>query len=927
MDYRKTLNLPKTDFPMKAKLVEKEPRILEKWNKIQAYERLRELRSSRQQFILHDGPPYSNGHIHLGHALNKIAKDFVVRSKSMMGFDSPYLPGWDNHGMPIEMNILKEIQKKRGEIDTVTLRQKCRNYARQWVDIQRDEFVRLGIWGEWDRPYLTMDPEYEKIVLQTFGEMVEQGYIYRGKRPIHWCPKCETALAESEIEYKDKESISIYIRFPLKLDPNAVFPNEEKAYILIWTTTPWTIPANLAVVVHPHLDYAIVETGKVVYLLAERLVPVVMESIGITDYKIIKKVRGEELSGMVFTHPIMDRESPLFLGEHVNLEEGTGVVHTAPGHGMEDFLVGQREGLEILCPVDERGTFTHEGGKYEGKYVDEVNHEVLRDLGSIGDLLLHESITHSYPHCWRCKNALLFRTTTQWFFSIDHNSLRQKALDAIESVRWSPLPSKNRILGMIRNRPDWCLSRQREWGVGIPVLICNQCDHPLLSRDVVFRVAEKVGEEGSDCWFTLDADEFLPEGVSCENCGGEDFRKETDILDVWFESGSSHLAALERASHLHWPAEIYLEGSDQHRGWFNTSLIVALAARGAPPYRWVITNGWTLDSEGKAMHKLEGNVVSPLDIIEERGADILRLWVASNDFKSDVRFSTDTLDQVSETYRRIRNTCRFLLSNLSDYNDQENRVPYTEMLEIDQYALHQLERFKERVRETYEEMEFHLTYHVINAYCTTISSFYLDVLKDRLYTFARESRERRSAQSVLYDMIHALVRIIAPILTFTSEEIWTYLGDDENESVHLLTMDDIRDEHIRPDLEDKWQRIMILRGEAQKALEVSRANGEIGSSLEATVELSTTDPDLKEFIDENIDKLPSLFIVSQVILNGRDDKDSYHESTELPLHVGIRRADGKKCIRCWNYTTDVGSSEEHPEICKRCITALHQEVE
>jgi isoleucyl-tRNA synthetase len=824
------------------------------------------------------------------------------------------------------MNVLKELKKEKKDFDTLTLRKKCGEYARQWVEIQRDEFIRLGIWGEWDNPYMTMSPDYEKTVLQTFGEVVDKGFIYRGKRPIHWCAKCETALAESEIEYKEKDSISILLRFPLLRDPEGIFPGKTDGYILIWTTTPWTIPANQAVVVHPEFDYAIVEVNGDSYLMAARLAPVILESIGITNYKVFKTFKGSELKGLVFSHPTFDRESPLFMADHVTLEEGTGVVHTAPGHGMEDFYVGKAEGLDILCPVNEQGVFTHEGGRYEGLHVEDANPEVLKDLESEGALLEQNVIQHSYPHCWRCKKPLLFRTTTQWFLSVDHGGLREKTLEAIETVRWSPGSSQNRILGMIQNRPDWCLSRQREWGVGIPVLICNKCNEPLLRKDVVDMVADKVGEFGSDCWFSLAAEEFLPSGVSCESCKSSDFRKETDILDVWFESGSSHLAVLENNSHLRWPSDIYLEGTDQHRGWFNTSLIVSMASRGIPPYGWVLTNGWTLDSQGKAMHKLEGNVVSPLDIIETKGADLLRLWVSSNDIKNDVRFSEDTLNQVAETYRRIRNTCRFLLGNIFDYDNSVERIEYEDLIEIDRFALHVMERFKRKIHSAYENMEFHAAYQRINSFCTTISSFYLDVLKDRLYTFSSDSMERKSAQTVLYEMIHTLVRITAPILPFTSEEIWDYLSEDKGSSIHFLTFKDFNEKYLCPDLESKWKKLMALRGEVQKDLEVARAKGEFGSSLEAAVELMAGQEEWEKLIKENIDNLPALFIVSQTCLREEEGGGEWTESTELPVKIRVSHADGKKCCRCWNYTSDVGSSSAHPELCNRCITHLNQEI-
>jgi isoleucyl-tRNA synthetase len=924
MDYRKTLNLPQTSFPMKARLVEREPAMLDRWRRMGAYARLRERRRGAETYILHDGPPYSNGHIHLGHALNKVAKDLIVRSRTMMGYDAPYLPGWDNHGMPIEMNILKEMKKEKREIDPMTLRANCREYARRYVEIQREEFIRLGIWGEWETPYLTMDPRYEEAVLRTFGEMVEQGFIYRGKRPIHWCPVCETALAESEIEYREKESVSITLRFPLRADPGGVFPPDHDGFVLVWTTTPWTIPANLAVVVHPEIDYVVVTAAGAACLLAERLAPVIMETIGIEDWTVWKKMKGSELAGLVFTHPLVDRESPLFMADHVNLEEGTGVVHTAPGHGMEDFLVGRREGLEILCPVDERGVFTAEAGKYEGKRVDEANGEVVEDLEEAGTLLHRETIRHQYPHCWRCKNALIYRATTQWFFSIDHKGLRERAIEAIEAVEWLPPASRNRILGMMKNRPDWCLSRQREWGVGIPILTCEDCGRPLLEKRVVDRVAERVGEEGSDCWFTLDAKSFLPEGTTCPECGGDRFRKETDILDVWFESGSSHIAVLEAQEHLRSPADIYLEGSDQHRGWFNTSLIVGLAARGEAPYRRVLTNGWTLDAEGKAMHKLEGNVVSPLEIIEKRGADVLRLWVSSNDLKSDIRISEDTLDQVSETYRRIRNTCRFLLGNLHGFEAARDGVPPESLLEVDAYALHHLETFKRKVIAAYDDMEFHTAYHAINTFCTTISAWYLDGLKDRLYTFAPRAPERRSAQTVLHEIVQVLVRVIAPILPFTSEEVWDHLGGGEGDSIHFQEFPPLRDDFLRPGLAERWDRLLRLRGDVQKGLELARTNGVIGSSQEASVGLLPEGEEWRELIESSLEALPAFFIVSEVRVESDAEAEPWLESADLPLRVSVRRADGSKCVRCWNYTTDVGASAEHPGLCGRCVTMVSE---
>lgn len=923
MDYSKTINLPRPSISMKANLPHKEPELLKFWEEIGFYQKLREERKGAPKYILHDGPPYSNGHIHMGTALNKVAKDIVVRSRSMSGYDSPYIPGWDNHGMPIEI----DATKSSGQIDKLAVRRRCRDYACRFVEVQREEFKRLGVMGQWDKPYLTMSREFEAEIIDVFGELAEKGYIYRGLRPIDWCPHCRTALAEAEIEYREKESDSILVRFPLLEDPQGIFEKAKEAFVLIWTTTPWTIPANQAVVVNPEFTYVIAVSGSESYLVAEELLPQVMKLAGRENCRAIKRIKGDKLRGLVFKHPLFDRLSPLLLAGHVTLEDGTGIVHTAPGHGEEDFEVGKREGLEVLSVMDEAGVFNSQAGRYSGLDLEQGNSAVLKDLEGDGKLLYHSRITHQYPHCWRCHRPLIFRATVQWFLSVDHLSLREKALKAIGKVKWVPPSSRNRIFSMVEGRPDWCLSRQRNWGVGIPVFYCKGCGREIIKKDLIERVRDLVAKKGSDVWFELSAEELLPPNFRCPFCGEREFEKEKDILDVWFDSGCSHLVVLDEKPDLGWPADLYLEGTDQHRGWFNQSLLISMAIKGSPPYRTVVTHGWMLDAQGKAMHKSRGNVISPMEIYNRYGADILRLWVASTEFTSDMRLSDSIIQQVVDAYRRIRNTFRFLLGNLYDFSPGSDLQPRDGLLEIDRYILQRLGYLVKQILGYYERFEFHKIYHTFHNFCAVdLSAFYLDVLKDRMYTWGKASPERRSGQTAFYLLANSLARLIAPIMPFTAEEIWEKVPHSEArpESIHLALFPHPTLDWLNPDEERTWQRLCKLRDVVLKGIEIVRGEGLIGNSLEAKVNLEVTDPELKGLLEKYRDDLPTLFICSQVELSPLSRYTYQNEG--LGLNVLVERAQGKKCDRCWNYSPTVGEDSGFPGACARCAKILREET-
>ncbi len=919
-DYKDTLNLPRTDFPMRARLPEREPVVLARWEEIGLYGRLRDARRGRERYVLHDGPPYANAHIHLGTAVNKIQKDFVVRTRSMMGFDAPYVPGWDCHGLPIEINVQREFRERGEEPGLLELRGRCREYARRWVDVQREEFQRLGVSGAWKDPYLTMSRAYEADILETFADLVEAGYIYRGLRPIHWCVTDRTALAEAEIEYHPKISPSITVILPLRDDPRGVFGEAvSEAGVLVWTTTPWTMPANRAVVVHPDLDYVLADTerGRLLWAAARH------EALaGLFERaEIARRVKGSKLRDLVFTHPLGDRPSPLLFADHVTVEEGTGVVHTAPGHGAEDFQVGRENGLEIYNPVGPDGVYVEGTPRYAGQLIWDANPRIIADLQAAGRLVQQGRVEHSYPHCWRCKNPVVFRATVQWFLAIDHDGLRERTLRAIDDVRWIPPSTINRIRTMVEGRPDWTLSRQRAWGVGIPAVYCRRCEEPFLDAAFVRHVAGLVREKGADHWFAAGMEELVPEGVHCPGCGpgATDFRREIEILDVWFDSGVSQRAVLDDNPELAWPADLYLEGPDQHRGWFNSSLILAMATKGAPPYRDVLTHGWMVDAEGRAMHKSLGNVIRPDEVIDRKGADILRLWTAANDITRDGRFSWDAIEQVSEAYRRIRNTLRFLLGNLADFDSARDTVPTEELDAFDRWAMAELERVKEGVREAYDRYEVHVAYQLLVNYCTVaLSGVYLDGIKVRLYTQPAGAPTRRGAQTVLHAVLESLVRLLAPILPFTADEVWAAMpGGPASRSVHLEEFAPPVPGRRDARLEADWETILRAREAVTRRLEALRERKEIGSSLAAEVEIAAVGAQDQGVLERYLPALEEAFIVSAVHV-----RELEGEASPEGFRVRARPASGAKCERCWRYRASVGHDPEHPALCAECVSIL-----
>ena len=924
-DYQSTLQLPKTDFPMRANLPKREPEMLKAWEQNQYYQRLQQQRraAGRPAFVLHDGPPYANGDIHIGTALNKVLKDIVVRSHSMDGFHAPYVPGWDTHGLPIELQALRELGSKRESMTTVEFREYCKNYALNQMNRQRDQFKRLGVWGEWDNPYLTLRPEYEARQIEIFGEMVKRGYVYKAHKPVYWCADCQTALAEAEIEYHDHRSPSIYVRFAVS-DPKMIL-NGLDAYFVIWTTTPWTIPANLAIAVHPDFTYVVVQTEKGNLVVARELLDSFLQEVGLERQAILKEMRGVELEGLVCKHPLYDRDSLVIVGDHVTLDAGTGCVHTAPGHGQEDYVVGLRYNLPAFSPVDDSGRFTTEAKQYAGLTLTEGNSAVVKDLEAAGALLKVSTIDHSYPHCWRCHNPIVYRATEQWFVSID--KFRQQMLDAIQRVKWIPGWGIDRITGMVADRSDWCISRQRVWGVPIPVFYCG-CGETIADPETINHVAEVFRAEGSNAWYAKDAAELLPAGYSCPRCGGTNFRKETDIMDVWFDSGVSHAAVLEQWDGLHWPADLYLEGSDQHRGWFQSSLSTAIAALDQAPYRAVLTHGFVVDGDGRKMSKSLGNVIDPAEVWEKYGADVLRMWVASAEYRGDVRISEDILGQLSEAYRRIRNTARFLLGNVSDFNPASDWVPYQDMEELDRWALLRLARLSDRVRSAYRSYDYHLVYHNVHHFCAVdLGGFYLDVLKDRLYCDAQSSHERRSAQTALCIILKELTQLIAPVLVFTADEIWSHLpaGLRSEDSVHLTVWEDLPAEYRDSALESKWEELLKARRVAAKALEIARGEKLIGSSNEASLVIYSSDEVLRT-LQELEAELPMLFIVSTVDLKPWADRPDagVHVDSEAEIAVHVVKAGGEKCDRCWRFSDTVGQSHDYPDLCQRCHTVVNQ---
>jgi isoleucyl-tRNA synthetase len=937
--YSQTLNLPVTEFPMRAGLPQREPEIQRRWEERRLYERVqaRAQQEGRPKFVLHDGPPYANGHVHIGTAMNKILKDLVVRYKTYRGFHAPYVPGWDTHGLPIETRVIKDLHLNRHAVGPVEFRRKCREYALKFLDIQREEFKRLGVWGDWEHPYVTLDPAYEARQIEVFGEMALRGYIYKGLKPVYWCMSCETALAEAEIEYAEKQSASLYVKFPVREDEGRLGVPLRGTCFLIWTTTPWTIPANLALCLHPDYQYALVRVGEERYVVAQELLAALTATLGWEAPEVERTFSGRELEGLRCRHPlagadqVYDRESLVILGSHVTLDAGTGCVHTAPGHGEEDFLVGRKYGLPVLNPVSDQGRFTAEAGKYEGLDLEAGNNAVISDLAAAGALSGSGSIRHQFPHCWRCKDPIVFRATEQWFASVD--GFREQTLQAIREVAWFPAWGEERIAGMVAERRDWCISRQRVWGVPIPIFYCGDCGEPLATRECLRAVQDLFAREGSDAWFAKEAKEILPAGTACGKCGAREFRKETDTMDVWFDSGSSHWAVLATRPELKWPCDLYLEGSDQHRGWFQSSLLTAVATQGRAPYRQVLTHGYVVDEDGRKMSKSLGNVVAPEEVIKQYGADILRLWAASVDYTDDVGISPNILKHLAEGYRRIRNTARFLLANVSDFDPVKDAVPYRELSELDRFALARLNRLVARVTEGFEAYQMNVFYRNVHNFCAgDLSAFYLDVLKDRLYTSLRGSRERRAAQTVLYELLTTLARLIAPVLVHTAEEIWQYVpaglpGEaGKAESVHLLPWPEVRAEWLDEQLEARWEKLLAVRDTALRALEAARAAKAIGNSLEAAVALYAA-PDLLEFLRGYAGELPTVFIVSAVDLHpwaGRPADALTGAVGGQEVAVAVRRAAGRKCARCWMYRPEVGTDGELADVCPRCAGVLRQ---
>jgi isoleucyl-tRNA synthetase len=917
---------------MKANLAKREPDILEKWDEMNLYGRLREESKNRPCYVLHDGPPYANGHIHLGTALNKILKDMIVRSRQIMGKNSVYVPGWDCHGLPIEHQVEKELGDQRQNMTQLELRRHCRAYAEKFIDIQRQEFKRLGVVGDWEKPYLTMSYDYEATIVRELGKFVFQGSVYKSKKPIYWCSSCRTALAEAEVEYEDHRSPSIYVKFPLLSDLSQKVPeiSGKKAFVLIWTTTPWTIPANLAIALHPDYDYALVELKDEAWILAAGLVEEVMAKADISDYKIVASLAAADLEGLKCSHPFVERESVIVQAPYVTLDVGTGCVHTAPGHGREDFETALKYDLEVYSPVDDDGCFTDDVPYFAGQYVFDANANVNRKIADVGSMVREEAITHSYPHCWRCKQPLIFRATEQWFIGMESNELRLRALKSIEEdVEWIPNWGQERIHGMIANRPDWCISRQRAWGVPITIFYCEECNEILASPEVMEHVVSRFDREGADIWFSEEAANLLPPETTCEKCGGGGFTKEMDILDVWFESGVSYAAVLEPREDLHSPADLYLEGSDQHRGWFHSSLLAAIGTRGHAPYRTVLTHGFVVDGDGRKMSKSLGNVIAPNEVIERYGAEILRLWVAAEDYRDDIRISEEILQRLSEAYRRIRNTCRFLLGNLSDFDPEQHRVEIASMESLDRWALHRLQQVVKIVSRAYERFEFHKIYHALHNFCVVdLSSFYLDVLKDRLYVSAAASEKRRSAQTAIFELAVTLVRLMAPILAFTAEEVWEHLPafPGKSESVHMELLPDPVPAYEDGAMEGEWQRVLEIRAEVNRALELARKNKEVGHSLDAEITLAASGP-LADFLRGKEDVLSRVFIVSRVSLAEPGGLDSGTEAVDIPgLLIQVKQASAAKCARCWVHDETVETSPDQPEICSRCVNELEADA-
>jgi len=927
MDYRATLNLPETNFKMKAGLAQREPEFLRQWDQEQLYAAVMAAGEGRPRYILHDGPPYANGHIHLGTAFNKVLKDIILKSKRMAGFHCPYVPGWDCHGLPIEHNVDQELGAKKREIPVLSFRAACRKYAEKWIKTQKAEFKRLGVLGDWDHPYLTIQNEYEAAIAREFNRFLLNGSVIRSKKPVYWCSSCGTALAEAEVEYHDHTSSSIYVKFPVREDFSDVAPElaGKKVFVVIWTTTPWTLPANLAVALHPDFTYAAVTVGEETWIMAAERVGQVMAEAGLKDFTVGATFAAAGLERRHCRHPFLDRDSLIILAPYVTLEAGTGCVHTAPGHGRDDYMSGLRYDLEVLSPVDSEGRFTAAAGPYAGMTLKDANPRINADLAASG-LLVHEApIRHSYPHCWRCKQPVIFRATEQWFIAMDNNDLRAKALKAIKDVVWVPRWGMDRIFGMVEGRPDWCLSRQRAWGVPLPVFTCKGCGAIVVDQAVAKRIDPLFRQEGADAWFRHDNAAFLGDGYRCSACGGGEFDKERDILDVWFDSGVSFAAVLEQREELAAPADLYLEGSDQHRGWFQSSLLASVGTRGTAPFKSVLTHGFVVDGQGKKMSKSVGNVIAPEEIIKQYGAEILRLWVASEDYRDDIKISDDILRQLSDAYRKIRNTIRFFLGNLSDFNPDQEGVAYNDLEELDRWALHQFELLKRKVGKAYGDFEFHAVFHGLYSFCTlTMSALYLDIIKDRLYTLPAKSRARKSAQTVLHVITEGLLLLMAPVLSFTAAEAWEHLpaSGKRVRSIFLAQLPPDADAWLDEALNARWERLLAVRGEMTKVLELARQDKVIGHSLEARVLLSATG-ELASFLRENWVSLQTAAIVSDLKLVEAPGAGA-RPAEEIPgLTIAVQAAPGGKCERCWIRAESVGSHADHPLLCSRCARVVN----
>ena len=932
MDYRETLNLPQTSFKMKANLTQREPLVLKRWEREGLYRQLQQAAADRPLFILHDGPPYANGNIHLGTAFNKVLKDIILRAKRMAGCNAPYIPGWDCHGLPIEHNVDLELGEKKQTIPVLSKRAACRKYAEKWIKTQREQFKRLGVLGDWDNPYLTMNHAYEAVIAREFNRFLLSGAVVRAKKPVYWCATCGTALAEAEVDYADHSSPSIYVKFPVVDDLAGVAPElaGRKVQVLIWTTTPWTLPANLAVAFHPDLAYAAVEVRGEVWILASELVGPCMQLFGIDDHRLLATFSAASLEGKRCRHPFLERDSLMVLADYVTADSGTGCVHTAPGHGADDYLTGRRYGLEVLSPVDDDGRFTAEAGRYAGEQVPQVNRRIIADLAADGSLVKEQVLNHSYPHCWRCKEPVMYRATAQWFISMDSLQLRAKALAAINEVSWTPAWGQQRIYGMVEARPDWCLSRQRSWGVPVTVLTCADCGEILKDEAVCRRIDELFRKEGADAWFLHEAADFVPEGVACA-CGSRAFRKETDILDVWFDSGTSHAAVLEERPELRSPADLYLEGSDQHRGWFQSSLLTSVGTRGRAPYKGVLTHGYVVDGQGKKMSKSVGNVVAPQEVIDRYGAEVLRLWVASENYQDDVKVSDEILKHVSDAYRKMRNTLRFLLGNLSDFDPARDAVGPEALFEIDRWALARFAELTRRLTRAYERYEFHAVYHGLFNFCgTTISSLYMDILKDRLYCSAPDGPERRAAQTVMYRILDGLLRLMAPVLCFTAAEAWEHLhglGDKDplDRSVFFASFPEVDDIAVDAAFNERWTRLLTLRSAITRVLETARRDKLIGLSLDAEVVLQVN-ADWQAFLADNLEMVQELCIVSSLRLQAAGDEALTFAGAEGldGVAIAVGPAPGVKCERCWTFATSVGADTEHPTLCARCAGVVRQ---